>query len=119
VAYSAKQEQAIAALQRRMTTGGVNSPSVKECKTAVGEDVYQSLLDLGRLKQVSHDVVYSVKIYEQLTGKIVTYLQKQGQINAAQARDILGTSRKYAIGLLEHLDDIKITRRVGDNRELY
>ncbi len=119
VVFSAKQEQAIAALQRQMTAGGVNSPSVKDCKTAVGEDVYQSLLDLGRLKQVSHDVVYSAEIYEQLTGKIVAFLQQQGQINAAQVRDILGTSRKYAIGLLEHLDDIKVTRRVGDNRELY
>ena len=102
-----------------MTAGGVNSPSVKDSKTAVGDDVYQALLDLGQLKQVSHDVVYATSIYEQLTGKIVGHLQQHGQINAAQVRDILGTSRKYAIGLLEHLDDIKVTRRVGDNRELY
>jgi len=119
IAFSASQEQAIAALERRMTTGGVNSPSVKECKTAVGEDVYQALLDLERLKQISHDVVYSTEIYQRLTGKIVAYVQAKGQINAAEVRDILQTSRKYAIGLLEHLDDIKVTRRVGDNRELF
>jgi selenocysteine-specific elongation factor len=118
IVFNLQQKQAIAGLQKRMKAGGVNSPSVKESKTAVGDDVYQAMLDLGQLKQVSHDVVYASDIYEQLTGKIVSYLQQNEQINAAQARDILGTSRKYAIGLLEHLDDIKITRRVGDNREL-
>jgi len=33
-------------------------------------------------------------------------------------RDLLGTSRKYAQALLEHLDEEKITRRVGDERVL-
>ena len=36
----------------------------------------------------------------------------------AEARDLLGTSRKYAIALLEHLDELRITRRNGDLREL-
>ncbi|MCB0000808.1 MAG: SelB C-terminal domain-containing protein, partial [Anaerolineales bacterium] len=31
----------------------------------------------------------------------------------------LQTSRKYAIAILEHLDEIRLTRRVGDNRELF
>jgi acetylornithine deacetylase/succinyl-diaminopimelate desuccinylase-like protein len=47
------------------------------------------------------------------------YLRQNGRINAAQLRDLLGTSRKYAISLLEHLDQRKITRRTGDDRELY
>ncbi|MEE9323948.1 MAG: SelB C-terminal domain-containing protein, partial [Dehalococcoidia bacterium] len=36
----------------------------------------------------------------------------------AQVRDILNTSRKYALALMEHLDQVKITRRVGDERVL-
>jgi selenocysteine-specific elongation factor len=35
---------------------------------------------------------------------------------AAQARDHLGVSRKYAIPLLEHFDKIGFTLRIGDNR---
>jgi selenocysteine-specific elongation factor len=31
-------------------------------------------------------------------------------------RDLLDTSRKYAIALLEHLDERRLTRRVGDDR---
>jgi hypothetical protein len=33
-------------------------------------------------------------------------------------RDTFGTSRKYALSLLEHLDDEHITRRNGDARTL-
>ncbi|MCA9925959.1 MAG: selenocysteine-specific translation elongation factor [Anaerolineales bacterium] len=118
ITFSAAQQQRIDGLLRTMAAAGVNSPSVKESKTAVGEDVYAALLDLALLRQVSQDVVYADETYTQLTGKIVTYLRQHGEINAAQVRDLLHTSRKYAIGLLEHLDDIKVTRRVGDNREL-
>ena len=35
---------------------------------------------------------------------------------AAQLRDALGTTRKYIIPLLEYLDSIRFTTRVGDNR---
>jgi selenocysteine-specific elongation factor len=33
-------------------------------------------------------------------------------------RDLLGTSRKYLIPILEHLDDIGVTRREGNQRTL-
>ncbi|MCZ7670926.1 MAG: SelB C-terminal domain-containing protein [Chloroflexi bacterium] len=56
--------------------------------------------------------------YERFTGQIVAFLQKNGEINAAQTRDLLQTSRKYAIALLEHLDEIKVSKRVGDKRVL-
>ena len=53
-----------------------------------------------------------------IIGKIMAFLERNGHVNAAQTRDLLKTSRKYAIALLEHLDEIKKTRRVGDDREL-
>ncbi|MCP4427831.1 MAG: hypothetical protein GY803_25390, partial [Chloroflexi bacterium] len=118
IVFSPEQETAVAALMRQMAADGVNSPSVKECKAAVGEVVYLALVDLGRLRPLNHEVVYATAEYERITGKIQRYLIENGAINAAQTRDLLQTSRKYAIALLEHLDHIKITRRVGDNREL-
>ncbi|MCB8985444.1 MAG: selenocysteine-specific translation elongation factor [Ardenticatenaceae bacterium] len=118
IAFTPAQQTAVSTLQRQMAAAGINSPSVKECKTAVGDAVYLALLDLGQLHQLNDDVVYAEAQYEQFTGRIVHYLRANGRINAAQARDLLQTSRKYAIALLEHLDDIKVTRRVGDDRVL-
>lgn len=118
VNFSPAQQAKIDALLRRLSAAGVASPSVKECKTAVGEDVYFALIDLGQLVQISSDVVYAPAEYEELTGKIVAYLKEYGRINAAQTRDLLQTSRKYAIALLEHLDEKRVTRRMGDDRVL-
>ncbi len=118
IQFSPAQQTAVDALLRRMKAAGVNSPSVKECKAAVGEAVYGGLVDLGALRPLNNEVVYAAAEYEQITGQIKRYLAQNGTINAAQTRDLLQTSRKYAIGLLEHLDHIKLTRRVGDNREL-
>jgi selenocysteine-specific elongation factor len=118
IVFSAAQQTAVDNLLRQMKAAGVNSPSVKECKAAVGEAVYWGLVDLGELRPLDSDVVYAAADYAHITKKIKQYLQENGQINAAQTRDLLQTSRKYAIGLLEHLDHIKVTRRIGDNREL-
>jgi selenocysteine-specific elongation factor len=118
IAFTAAQSASVEALLQRFAAAGIMSPSVKEAKDTVGEDVYFALIDLGRLKPLNSDVVYAEAQYDEYVGRIRDYLASNGRINAAQARDLLGTSRKYAIALLEHLDDIKLTQRVGDDREL-
>jgi selenocysteine-specific elongation factor len=45
-------------------------------------------------------------------------ISKNGQVTAAEVRDLFGTSRKYALALLEHLDAIGVTIRDGDFRRL-
>jgi selenocysteine-specific elongation factor len=40
-------------------------------------------------------------------------------MTVAQARDLLGTTRKIAIPLLEYLDRIKFTVRYGDKRKKF
>lgn len=119
ILFSIGQQAAIDQLLEHFKRSGVSSPSVKECKTAVGEDVYRAMVDLGTLVQLNNDVVYETSQYNSLAGQIVEYLSKNGRIDAAQTRDLLGTSRKYAIALLEYLDDNKITRRTGDYRVPY
>ena len=49
---------------------------------------------------------------------MIATIQSQGQVTAAQVRDQFDTSRKYAISLLEHLDESRVTKRVGDARVL-
>jgi selenocysteine-specific elongation factor len=45
--------------------------------------------------------------------------QRGSTISVPEFKDMLGVSRKWAIPLLEHFDEIKLTRRVGDERALY
>ena len=40
------------------------------------------------------------------------------RFSVPQFKERFGLSRKWAIPLLEHLDSIAVTRRVGDDRQL-
>lgn len=116
VRFSAAQQAKIDKLLREFSRLGINSPSVKESKTAVDEDVYFALVDLGKLRPISADVVYDQATYDQLIARLLRELAAKGSLNAAGVRDLLDTSRKYAIALLEHLDERRLTRRIGDDR---
>jgi len=93
-------------------------PSVKECQAEVGEDILSALREFGDLVAVSDEVVFRKKDYEIMVEKICQTLQQKGQISLAEGRDLLNTSRKYVQALLEHLDAIGVTVRVGDFRRL-
>ncbi len=47
------------------------------------------------------------------------YIEKNGSITVAEYRDELKTNRKVALSLLEHFDQLKITKRDGDRRVLF
>jgi selenocysteine-specific elongation factor len=118
IQFSEEQKSKITNLLRQFDELGINSPSVKEAKEVVGDEVYFALLELDRLIQLSPDVVYEKEYFADVYRKILAYMELHNRINAAQLRDLLETSRKYAIAILEYLDEVKVTRRVGDDREL-
>jgi selenocysteine-specific elongation factor len=91
---------------------------VRESREAIGNGAYDALVDMGRLRPLNDDLVYRAEEYEALVARLTLFLREHGRVSAGQVRDLLDTSRKYAIGLLEHLDHVKVTRRVGDEREL-
>jgi selenocysteine-specific elongation factor len=63
-------------------------------------------------------VLFLPETYEEIVSRIRAHITSEGSITLAQARDMFGTSRKYAQAILEHLDEIGVTKRVGDERIL-
>lgn len=118
IVFSAEQQGAIDRLMRRMEMAGFNGLSPAECREMVGEAVYYALVTLGELVPVGGDVVYPAGIYTQVRAELVGFIRASGRVSAAGVRDHFHTSRKYAIAWLEHLDEERVTRRVGDEREL-
>ncbi|MFO7662722.1 MAG: selenocysteine-specific translation elongation factor [Chloroflexota bacterium] len=118
IRFSGEEERSIDALLKRLDREGVNSPGVKECKVMVGEPIYYALIETGKLRQLNDEVVYLMDTYQSLVSQLLEYLQQHEAVTASEIRDLLRTSRKYAIALLEHLDENQITRRVGDSRVL-
>ena len=70
------------------------------------------------LIEVNSEVVFRKADYDQMVSEICQLIEKNGAITAAQVRDHFNTSRKYSLGLLEHLDLIGVTLREGDYRRL-
>jgi selenocysteine-specific elongation factor len=76
------------------------------------------LIKQRRVVKVSDSVVFAASAYDEMVRKIVAHIKVHGEITLAETRDLFNTSRKYAQALLEHLDQEKVTRRVGDERVL-
>jgi selenocysteine-specific elongation factor len=118
VRFTPQQQQAVDDLLARFRAAPYATPSVKEAAALVGEEVLGVLLARGDLVQVSPEVLFLRETYEEMVERIRTHIQQQGSITLAQVRDLFQTSRKYAQALLEYLDGVGVTRRVGDERVL-
>jgi len=91
---------------------------MKECQTAAGEEIVGALIGSGDLVAVSAEILFRKNDYDAMVAGVRKHLEAKGQISLAEVRDQFRTSRKYAQALLEHLDAIGTTRRLGDVRVL-
>jgi selenocysteine-specific elongation factor len=81
-------------------------------------ELLQFLIERGDVVKVGEEIVYPTKAYEEMESKIIDSGINGREITIASVRNIFGTSRKYTLAVLEHMDSKGITRRVGDSRFL-
>ena len=118
IKFDSGQQDKVQALMRRFASNPYSTPSVKESQAELGEDVYNALVELEQLKQLTADVVFRNDDYEEMVAKVRAFIIENGQMTVADARDLFGSSRKYMLALLEHLDATGMTMRDGDFRKL-
>lgn len=94
------------------------SPYSPPIDTMPEAELFNMLVEDDRVVKVSQDVAFSTEAYNEMVNRIVQHIKDKGEITVAQVRDMFGTSRKYALALMEHLDSQRVTRRVGDVRLL-
>jgi selenocysteine-specific elongation factor len=70
------------------------------------------------LVKVSDELVFHRSALQELRRQLVAYKAKSATIDVGKFKELTGVSRKYAIPLLEYLDRERVTRRVGDAREI-
>jgi len=70
------------------------------------------------LAKISDELVFHRSALEELRRQMAGYKAKSTKIDVAKFKELTGVSRKYAIPLLEYLDRERVTRRVGDVREI-
>ena len=79
-------------------------------------EVLQYCLHRGILVKVADDIYFHAAAIDAAKKLLLDSLEAKGEISVGEARNILQTSRKYALPLLEYFDRVRITRRVGDKR---
>lgn len=118
VVFTPEQQCKINELLRVFQKNPYSPPSLAESEVLVGTEVLAALIEQGKLVKVSDTVLFSAEAYQTMIQAVVDHLKREGRITLAQVRDMFTTSRKYAQALLEHLDDKRITKRIGDERIL-
>ncbi len=116
-------EQTEQALMQTYERAGLTPPGLAKALETCGEngeearEVLHYLLRQGRLVRIKEDIVLHAEVLERFVDALRSRFPRGQQFSVAEFKDWAGVTRKHAIPLLEHLDSLHITRRVGDARE--
>ena len=104
--------------------GGYTPPDTEDVLAQMGRDqkkaqqVHNALITGGTLARMDGQICFHRQHYDKAVELICGGIREKGQITLGEVRDLLGTSRKYAIVILETLDREKVTKKIGDARVL-
>jgi selenocysteine-specific elongation factor len=121
---SQSEQKLLAELVERYRRAGFQPPTVRECQQQANKNQQSvaSLLALaaaeGDLVAVSADFFLHVDAEARLRAVLRAAFEERGGLTLSEIRELLNTTRKYAVPTCEYLDRIGFTRREGDLRWL-
>lgn len=114
-----KQRVLLSRLVEEMARHGALAPPSMELAKALAvppqavEEMLRLGVESGEIVKVEDSLYYPKKTLDALEE---TVRGLGPRFTVAQFRDATGSSRKYALPILQYFDDKKVTRRVGDER---
>jgi selenocysteine-specific elongation factor len=128
VALSAEEQAAKDHLAAAFARAGLQPAPLEEAIAEAGpqfgidanraQRFAQMLINSGELIRVA-DLVFHRSALDGLRETLQKFKAERGaKLDVGAFKDLTGVSRKYAIPLLEYLDRQRVTRRVGDGREI-
>ena len=124
VSLDPEQQKAADKLLGELQKAGFNAPSQEELlrETGLAHAVAKDLLDLlvqrNEVVKLAEDLYFHAAVVVQAEQMLRDHIAKHGSITVSRFRDLTGSTRKYAVPLLEYFDSKRVTRRVGDERVL-
>ncbi|MGA9303806.1 MAG: selenocysteine-specific translation elongation factor [Candidatus Sulfotelmatobacter sp.] len=111
-------------IEEAFASAGLKVPALSEVIAGLKVDKVRAqkivtlLLRDKVLIKVSDELVFHRSALEELRRTMAAYKAKSAKIDVARFKELTEVTRKYAIPLLEYLDRERVTRRVGDMREI-
>lgn len=118
------ERRALDAIALALRDGRFSPPEVADLAAqtrsapALAVELLSLLVDEGRAAMVSRDLYLDADADAELRGRVRDRLADGSTLTMADLRDLLGTTRKYAVPIGEYLDRIGLTVREGDARRL-
>ncbi len=79
-------------------------------------EIIAYLTEKQTLIKISQDMFFLQDAIEEGKTRLDSYFAQERELSLAAFRDLLDTTRKYALPLIEYYDKIRFTHRVGDAR---
>jgi selenocysteine-specific elongation factor len=111
-------------IEAAFASAGLKVPALSEVMAGLRIDKVRAqkivtlLLRDKALIKISDELVFHRNALEGLRRQMAVYKANSPKIDVAKFKELTGISRKYAIPLLEYLDRERVTKRVGDLREI-
>lgn len=123
VEYKPEHLAVLARLEKRYLDAGFEIPELEECiadekDKELARQIIESMSESGRLKRLTYQYYMHSSHFDEAMKRFYDHMNKQGRITLAEYRDLLNTSRKYAVLILEYLDQQRITAMADDARVL-
>jgi len=125
IPLTGKQEQLRQKIETIYLNNLFNPPGLEnmvqtlDIKPKPAKEMVDILKEMGILVDLSEGIILHKEAIDKTTKILKDYFKQHENIKAGEFTKLLNTSRKYGIPLLEYLDNIKITKRVGDVRVLF
>ncbi|ACA59606.1 selenocysteine-specific translation elongation factor [Candidatus Desulforudis audaxviator] len=119
-----KARKTLAEMEGLFRVGGMQPPTTAQVLEKLGlpepegQEYLHHLIRAGTLVKIDNEWCFHVEAVEEARRRIGDYLAEHEGLSVGEARNLLGTSRRYTLPLLEHFDRVRYTKRLGDLRVL-
>ncbi|WP_289081441.1 selenocysteine-specific translation elongation factor [uncultured Sulfitobacter sp.] len=122
-ALAPQQLARLTEIEERMRAGGTSPPDVRQFDAPDDADLIALLVAQGRLVSLANialkkQVVFHAATIGQAQRSLAASFPPPTAFTTSAARTALGTTRKFIVPLLEHLDALGMTLRDGDTRQI-
>ena len=124
IALTPEQEAMRDEIARLLRAGGAMPEDLKGLPDAVHasakavREVVTAMQSLGQVVRLDDTLLFHPEVIEDVAQQLVAYLKKNAEIDVSTFRNLIATTRKFAVPLLNYFDTRGITIRQGDVRVL-
>ncbi len=107
-------------IEIKLKNYGINNiPSMSDvCENSYYEEVLEYMIGES-IERLDDTYIMDKQMYETHKKDLIEYLNDNNEITLAQYRDMVGSTRKNCLIMLDNFDRNKVTRRLEDKRVLF